>query len=77
MVLSMTLTDATDGQFLTVTHTVGEDITVQALRFGISEGAAIEVQKNIPGGPVIVMRNQMEIAIGRQLAQLIYVIPRS
>lgn len=71
----MTLVDGKDGQRLIITRTAGDEITWQALRFGIGEGSNIQVQKNIPGGPVIVLRNQLEIAIGRQLAALIEVSP--
>lgn len=71
----MTLVDGKDGQRLLITRTDGDEITMQALRFGIGEGSNIQVQKNIPGGPVIVLRNQLEIAIGRQLAVLIEVSP--
>ncbi|HEY9683817.1 MAG TPA: ferrous iron transport protein A [Oculatellaceae cyanobacterium] len=71
----MTLVDGKDGQRLTITRTAGSEITLHALRFGIGEGSSIQVQKNIPGGPVIVLRNQLEIAIGRQLACLIEVMP--
>jgi len=69
----VTLGESKDGQWLMVTRTHGEEITMQALRFGIGEGAQIQVQKNIPGGPVIISRNQLEIAIGRQLADCIQV----
>jgi Fe2+ transport system protein FeoA len=71
----LTLVDGKDGQRLLITRTDGDEITMQALRFGIGEGSNIQVQKNIPGGPVIVLRNQLEIAIGRQLAVLIEVSP--
>lgn len=69
----MTLGDGKEGQLLVVTHTEGDDITVQALRFGIGEGSQIQVQKNIRGGPVIISKNQLEIAIGRKLANCIHV----
>lgn len=69
----MTLADGKDGQWLVVTGTEGDEITYQALRFGIGEGSHIQVQKNIPGGPVIISKNQLEIAIGRQLAVFINV----
>jgi Fe2+ transport system protein FeoA len=72
----LTLSEGKDGQWLKVIKTRGEDITVQALRFGIGEGAEVYVQKNIRGGPVIVSKNQLEIAIGRQLACQINVEPR-
>jgi len=69
----MTLSDGKDGQWLIVTATLGEEITYQALRFGIGEGSRIQVQKNIPGGPIIISKNNLEIAIGRQLANSIAV----
>jgi Fe2+ transport system protein FeoA len=69
----LTLSDAKDGQWLTVERTTHDDITYQALRFGIGEGSRIQVQKNIPGGPIIISKNQLEIAIGRQLANFIEV----
>ncbi|HNB23927.1 MAG TPA: ferrous iron transport protein A [Candidatus Melainabacteria bacterium] len=69
----LTLSDAKQGQKLMVVRTVGEEITVQALRFGIGEGAELTVEKSIKGGPVIVVRNHLEIAIGRALAEAIEV----
>lgn len=69
----MILSECKDGDSLVVTRTDGEEIFVQALRFGIGEGSRIKVQKNIPGGPVIISKNQLEIAIGRQLADCIFV----
>jgi Fe2+ transport system protein FeoA len=71
----MTLADGKEGKKFVVTGTRGDEVTVQALRFGISEGAVISVQKNIPGGPVIVMRNEMELAVGRDLARCIGICP--
>jgi Fe2+ transport system protein FeoA len=68
-----TLADAPDGAKLVVIATRGEEVTIQALRFGIGEGATISIGKNIPGGPVIVVKNQMELAVGRQLASSIEV----
>ncbi|MBS2001558.1 MAG: ferrous iron transport protein A [Candidatus Obscuribacterales bacterium] len=69
----MTLSEAKDGQWFIVERTTSDDITYQALRFGIGEGSRIQVQKNIPGGPIIISKNQLEIAIGRQLANFIEV----
>lgn len=70
----MTLADAKDGDKLIVIATTDEEISLQTLRFGIDSGAEIEVQKNIKGGPVIVSRNHLEIAIGREIAKNIEVI---
>jgi Fe2+ transport system protein FeoA len=64
----MTLADAKEGTTCVITATGGDDVTVQALRFGIAEGSVVNIEKNISGGPVIVSRNQMELAVGRQFA---------
>lgn len=69
----MTLADAKDGDKLIVLATLDEEISLQTLRFGIDSGAEIEVEKNIKGGPVIVSRNHLEIAIGREIAKNIEV----
>lgn len=69
----MTLGEAKKGQLLLVTGCTSADITCQALRFGIGEGSLIRVQQNIANGPVIVTKNQLEIALGRPLAQAINV----
>jgi Fe2+ transport system protein FeoA len=73
----MTLTDAREGQWLIVMGTGSAAVTWQALRFGIEEGSQIQVRKKIAGGPVIIARNQLEIAVGRQIALSIEVMPRS
>jgi Fe2+ transport system protein FeoA len=69
----VTLSDCKEGQWLQVTGTEGEEMTIQSLRFGLGDGAKIQVQKNIKGGPVIISKNQLEIAIGRKLADCIQV----
>ena len=69
----MTLAEGKEGRTFVVTKTVSDDVTMQAMRFGISEGAVISIAKNIKGGPVIVSRNEMELAVGRQLADLIHI----
>lgn len=69
----MTLAEAKDGQKLMIVSTGSEEISMHTLRFGIDCGAEIEVEKNIAGGPVIVMRNHIEIAIGREIAENIVV----
>lgn len=70
---TMTLSEAKQGRKLLVVKTSGEEITMQALRFGICEGAELTVEKSIKGGPVIIVRNHLEIAIGRALAEAIEV----
>ncbi len=72
----MTLSDAREGQWLIVEGAKSDEVTWQALRFGIEEGSLLLVQRTIPGGPVIIAKNQLEIAIGRQLASQILVSPK-
>jgi Fe2+ transport system protein FeoA len=69
----MTLADAREGDKLVVISTGDDEVSLQTLRFGIDSGAEIEVQQNIRGGPVIVSRNHLEIAIGREIAKYIEV----
>ncbi len=69
----MVLSEAKEGDNLVVTGSTNESVTIQAIRFGIDAGALIKVEKKIPGGPVIISKNQLEIAIGRQLATAISV----
>ena len=73
---SMKLTEARDGQCLEVIAVEGTAASLQALRFGIDAGSKITVQKNIAGGPVIISKNQLEIAIGREIALAISVTER-
>jgi Fe2+ transport system protein FeoA len=73
----MTLTEAKEGQKVVITGTGSDEITWQALRFGIEEGTVVQVEKNIPGGPVIISKSHLEIAIGREIAQAIEVIAAS
>ena len=73
----MKLTEARDGQHLEVVAVEGQQASLQALRFGIDSGSKITVQKNISGGPVIISKNLVEIAIGRDIAVAISVTERS
>lgn len=65
------LSEAKEGQKLSVTNITNEEISWQALRFGLEPGSQVTITKNIKGGPVIVSRNQLEIAIGRKIAEAI------
>ncbi|MFN8659391.1 MAG: ferrous iron transport protein A [Candidatus Obscuribacterales bacterium] len=73
MQAKQTLAEAKDGQNLTVVAFDNDEVVVQALRFGIDEGSQIRVQKNIPGGPVVISKHHLEIAIGREIARAIVV----
>jgi ferrous iron transport protein A len=49
------------------------DSRVQALRFGVVEGANIECVTKIPAGPLVIKSGRQEIAVGRSLAKRINV----
>jgi ferrous iron transport protein A len=46
---------------------------MQALRFGMSEGANVECVTKIPAGPLVIKSGRQEIAVGRSLAKRINV----
>lgn len=46
---------------------------VQAMRFGMSEGACVECVTKIPAGPLVIRSGRQEIAVGRALAKRISV----
>jgi Fe2+ transport system protein FeoA len=46
---------------------------VQALRFGMAEGAHVECVTKIPAGPLVLKSGRQEIAVGRALAKRISV----
>jgi Fe2+ transport system protein FeoA len=49
------------------------DARVQALRFGVCEGASVECVSKIPAGPLVIKSGRQEIAVGRALAKRISV----
>ncbi|MTI66142.1 MAG: ferrous iron transport protein A [Firmicutes bacterium] len=69
----MTLADVKIGDKFTILSIENKDISAQAYRLGISEGANIYCLEKIPKGPVIVKRSLQEIAIGRNLAKKIII----
>lgn len=46
---------------------------MNALRFGMAEGARVSCVTRIPAGPIVVRSGRQEIAIGRNLARKIHV----
>lgn len=53
---------------------VGDDFArIQALRFGIAEGAHIRCIAKVPAGPIVLRCGHQEIAVGRELARKIHV----
>lgn len=71
----MTLDQATPGLAFTITAIEDDYARLQAIRFGIAEGAKAICQAVLPGGPVVVRKGKQELAMGRKLAQRIRVQP--
>lgn len=69
----MTLSEVRRGERFNIKHIPDDLVRVQALRFGISEGAVLSCHEKVPGGPVIIKRNLQEIAVGRNLANNIII----
>jgi Fe2+ transport system protein FeoA len=49
------------------------DARVNAMRFGMCEGANVECVTKIPAGPLVIKSGRQEIAVGRSLAKRISV----
>lgn len=71
----MTLDKSRKGQALKVISIANDIVRAQALRFGIAEGEIVVCEEILPAGPVVIRKNKQEIAIGRGLAQKIFVEP--
>lgn len=71
----MQLDKASRGQVVKITGIPNDRVRLQAIRFGLSEGAVVTCREVVPAGPVVVIRNKQEIAIGRNLARTISVEP--
>lgn len=69
----MNLDKCRRGQIVKIT-TIGDSaIRAQAIRFGIAEGEVVRCEQIVPAGPVVIRKNNQEIAIGRGLAKQIEV----
>jgi len=74
-VVAVTLDEARPGQAFTVLSIADEMARLQAIRFGIAEGARAVCETVLPGGPVVVRKGKQEMALGRSLAHRIQVQP--
>jgi ferrous iron transport protein A len=70
---SVTLADVKKGQKFKIDSIVDPNVRAQAIRFGIAEGAEVVCFEKIPLGPVIIGRGLQEVAVGRKLAEKIYI----
>lgn len=71
----MKLVEAIPGQEFIITDIKDDFARLQAIRFGIAEGARAVCQTKLPGGPVVVRKGKQEMALGRNLADRIEVRP--
>lgn len=71
----MTLDQMKPGQSFVVRSIEDQFARLQAIRFGIAEGAQATCQVVLPKGPVVVRKGKQEMALGRSLAAHITVDP--
>lgn len=64
---------ARTGEQLQIMEVGDEHARMQALRFGMAEGACVTCVTRIPAGPLVLKSGRQEIAIGRALAKRIQV----
>lgn len=67
------LSAARRGESFQIVSVDDEHARIQALRFGMSEGACVECITRIPAGPIVLRSGRQEIAVGRHLAERIQV----
>lgn len=70
---TFSLSSAKKGDLFEIVSVDDQHARIQALRFGMSEGACVECVTRIPAGPIVVKSGRQEIAVGRSLAQRIQV----
>ncbi len=61
------------GERIEIISVDDQNARVQALRFGMAEGACVECVTKIPAGPLVIRSGRQEIAVGRALAKRINV----
>jgi len=61
------------GELIEIVSVDDQHARVQALRFGMAEGACVECVTRIPAGPLVIKSGRQEIAVGRALAKRITV----
>ena len=64
-----TLDTTRAGDVLTVIRITDPQTAVMAMRLGISEGETLRVTSKVPGGPLVVCRGKVDIALGRELCR--------
>ena len=71
-----TLDAIRSGEHIEILGVDDEHARIQALRFGMAEGACVQCITRIPAGPLVLRSGRQEIAVGRNLAKRIRVRKR-
>jgi len=61
------------GEHIEIVAVDDQHARMQALRFGMAEGARVQCVTRIPAGPLVLKSGRQEIAVGRSLAKRISV----
>ena len=69
----MCLSQIKKGQVVSIARIKDDSVRTQFIRFGMSEGSRIKCLEKIPFGPLLMLHNRQEIAIGREVAKTIFV----
>ena len=72
-----TLDHAKVGQLVRIDRIQDDEIAMMAVRLGIAVGEVIAVASKVPGGPLVIRRGRVDIALGRELCRGINVSPVS
>jgi Fe2+ transport system protein FeoA len=73
MTLLITLEQAKVGDTLLIKSITDPETATVALRMGIAEGETLKLASKVPGGPLVIQRGAIEIALGRELCRSIQV----
>ena len=73
MTAVFTLEQAKVGDTLLIRKIGDPETATMAMRLGISEGEVLMLASKVPGGPVVIRRGAVEIALGRELCRWIEV----
>lgn len=69
----LTLAEAPVGTRVRIRYVGDGLLRAQAIRLGVGTGAEVTVWARLPRGPVIVARRGQKVAVGRRLAEEIWV----
>lgn len=69
MAASFTLEQAKVGDMIRIRRILDPETATIAMRLGVSEGEVLKLASKIPGGPVVIRRGAVEIALGRELCK--------